>query len=156
MISPEKQPNTSFVLFSFVSIQLSSGGMVGASAYLSADQPSFKWPQVCRSRRVRLHLEDHADKKDAGDPGFVLFRVWTLSSSHPLATMAAQEVTLIPETALRPTVNLKAQQAPQAKGSTGPKWATAQSSVPWAGYTLGGTELSGLWPSHAVPLLASP
>lgn len=53
-------------------------------------------------------------------------------------------------------MNLKAQQAPQAKGFTGPKLATAQASVPWAGYTLGGTELSGLWPNHAIPLLASP
>jgi hypothetical protein len=53
-------------------------------------------------------------------------------------------------------VNLKAQQDPQAKGSTGPTLATAQASISWVRYTLCGTELSGLWPSHAIPLLLSP
>lgn len=133
--------------------------MFGASAHLSADRPGFKWPQVCRSHRARVHLEDHADKKDEDDTDLVLFRVCTLPSSHPLAAcapMTAQELTLTLEVALRQTVNLKVQQAPQAKGATGHKLATVQASVSWAGYTLGGTELSGLWPSHAIPLLASP
>lgn len=82
-------------------IKLSSGDMFGVSAYLSANQPSFKWPQVYRSHRVRVYLEDRADRRME-----VILALSSLEFGHsllhiPWPPWAAQEVALISETALR-------------------------------------------------------